>query len=137
MYKRNKCKHILLPLPASPETAEELTAFARENKFCTFFHSENSVLHFPLRLFYLREKLFAFSREREMNKCKHILLPLPASPETAEELTAFSREKKFCTFFHSKNSVLHFLRVFSTLREIFFAFSRFCEKKNSAHPIIL
>jgi hypothetical protein len=44
----------LLPLPPSPETAEELTAFARdtffaflrENKFCSFSHSVNSDLRF-------------------------------------------------------------------------------------------
>jgi hypothetical protein len=59
------------------------------------------------------------------------LLPLPASPETGEELTAFARKiflrfrerKKFCPFSHPVNSDLHFLRAFSTLREIFlFAF---------------
>jgi hypothetical protein len=44
------------------------------------------------------------------------LLPLPASPETGEELTAFARkiflrfcEKKFCSFSHSVNSDLRFM----------------------------
>jgi curved DNA-binding protein len=52
-----------------------------------------------------------------MNKCKHILLPLPPSPETAEELTAFARENKFCSSYHSVNSVLHFIRIFSITME--------------------
>jgi hypothetical protein len=107
----------LLPLPASPETAEELTAFVRdtffaflrENKFCSFSHSVNSGLRFPSRLFYFARVIFC--GKEKWNKCKHFLLPLPPSPETAEELTAFARyffcvfarKNKFCSFFHPES----------------------------------
>jgi hypothetical protein len=124
--KWNKCKHFLLPLPPSPETAEELTAFARKKillilSFCKFCSA------FSFASFLLCEKYFLrFCGKEKWNKCKHILLPLPPSPETAEELTAFERNIillilsfcKFCSAFSFASFLLarNFFCVFAGKR---------------------
>jgi hypothetical protein len=66
------------------------------------------------------------------------LLPLPASPETGEEQQPLRElfflhfiEKKFCSFSHSENSVLYFLRAFSALRDMIFCVFAFSREKNS------
>jgi hypothetical protein len=51
------------------------------------------------------------------NKCKHILLPLHASPETGEELTAFARKIILPHSLILKILLCIFLCVFSALRE--------------------